>query len=197
MSRPSIENIDEKIIASTIELGGARDPKTDFSTRSIASASGCSEFLIFSHFTSKNNLLEKADVFVHSAIADEMEVIEKSHPTLHEYIMSLLDWLITHPSYTIFALRYGHGLPHPNPNGYDDHAYDDIRMRLFATGYHWFHSSQREERFFFLVYSMNQLIFDASYIIYGSHEDTPEHRENLVSEIIYGLDSLQKEGVGV
>jgi AcrR family transcriptional regulator len=197
MSRPSIENIDEIILASTIELGGAKDPSVDFSTRAIASASGCSEFLIFSHFGSKNKLLEKADVFVHSAVADEMEAIEKTNPSLREYVRSLLDWLIDHPSYTIFALRYGQGLPHPNPVSYDDHAYDEVIMRLFSTGYHWFHDSSRDERFFFLVYSINQLIFDASYIIYGSHEDTVEHRESLVDEILSGLDSLQKEEAGV
>ena len=90
MSRPSIENIDEKIVASTIELGGAKDPNVDFSTRAIASVSGCSEFLIFSHFGSKRNLLEKADVFIYSAITDEIEMVEAKKLPLREYLLVLL-----------------------------------------------------------------------------------------------------------
>jgi AcrR family transcriptional regulator len=73
MSYRHLDNIDEKIINATIQIGSSNEANK-LSTKEIAKACEISEFVIYDHFKSKDNLISITD---HKIFEDSAAYVEQ------------------------------------------------------------------------------------------------------------------------
>jgi AcrR family transcriptional regulator len=112
MSYRKLENIDEAIVKATIALGGTRKAARGFAVKDIAEKCAISEYLIFRHFTTKQNLMATADKRVGYLLASEARTLRKTSTDFDQFFFRYLDWLLAHKEIIFFSLSYGHGVPH-------------------------------------------------------------------------------------
>jgi hypothetical protein len=98
-------DIDTAILRATIKVAGLSEPNR-FSTQEIADLCHISEYVIFDHFKTKDNLLAEAD---HVITKDYYDAIHESWNHVHsgrEFFYCLIDFLLAHPDNNRFALNY-------------------------------------------------------------------------------------------
>jgi AcrR family transcriptional regulator len=119
MSYRFLDNIDEKIIDATIKVG-SENGANKLSTKEIAKVCDISEFVIYDHFKSKENLVSIADKKIAETIMDEALRILKINADLVSFYSSMVDFCLTKRDYTAFTINYGHIFPRTaKPTDYD------------------------------------------------------------------------------
>lgn len=190
MSRKPIENLEDKIIHATISFGGTNDANRDFSTKDIAKACGVSEFTIYSHFKNKDQLMIAADHAVYHKIVGEAKLLANHPIFFHDFVNLFMDWLISHPELTFFALNYGHGVPHVVPIK-DNHKVHQQEIALDARVF-LNHFDIHDDDVFVLVwaYMLRHLLYFASHLLNFPALDTPKERQRMEEIINHGLESF-------
>lgn len=112
MSYHKLENIDEAIVKATIAIGGTRKASRGFAVRDIAQRCGISEYVIFHHFTNKQNLMAIADKRVGYLLSSEARTLRKTSSDFDRFFFRYLDWLLAHKEIVYFSLNFGHAVPH-------------------------------------------------------------------------------------
>jgi AcrR family transcriptional regulator len=190
MSRKPIADIDSKIIHATISLGGTNDANRDFSTKDIATSCGVSEFVIFSHFKNKDQLMIAADHAVYRKIIGEARLLTENPISMHDFVNLYLDWFLAHPELTFFALNYGHGVPHVVPIK-DDHTVHGAMMaedakRLFRN----FNIHEDDEFLLVWAYTLRHLIYFAGHLLNYPASDTLPERLQIEKLLNHGLQAF-------
>jgi AcrR family transcriptional regulator len=176
MSYHKLDNIDEKIVDATIRVG-SRNGANRLSTKEIAKECGISEFVIYDHFQSKENLINIADhkVFeISSAQAQELF----DHPAFgfEEVWNGMIDWFLAHPDLVTWILNYGHIFPRAEkPADVDDFRADiaQVARRSFKD------NSLTEDWEYCYVYMwlFRSMVCFAQFLITGELDNTPAIRE--------------------
>jgi AcrR family transcriptional regulator len=190
MSRRIIENADEKIIEASIRVGAARKDGS-LSTRDIAKVAGVSEYVIFSHFKNKKNLLTACLHVVEKRFFEADLQAAKDHSSDYfAFFNELLDWCLSHPVDTQFLLTYSLLLPRV---GRDD-EYADYMAYLAdfwapvkpldvvnTQGY------TLQEWLSMIGYDLRYVLFDAAYLLSGKFVDNEATRKTMCGLLLNGL----------
>ncbi|MCH3910089.1 MAG: TetR family transcriptional regulator [Bacilli bacterium] len=175
MGRIADPDAEEKIIDATIKIGGSSPANVNFSTKDIAKKAGVSEYLIFSRFGSKINLIHFACLRASGLCNAECLRLSKNVNDPLEIYSSLLSYLIKHKEQTLFLLNYGEGntkVGKPGPN-YEAFKKDAIKKAKLFTMF-----SFGDDDACFLAYSTfaRNVLIDAELVLNGSYKDSNEYR---------------------
>lgn len=119
MSYRFLDNIDEKIIDATIKVG-SENGANKLSTKEIAKVCDISEFVIYDHFKSKENLVSIADKKIAEAVMGEALSTLKINADLVSFYSTMVDFCLAKKDYTAFTINYGHIFPRTTkPADYD------------------------------------------------------------------------------
>lgn len=194
MSYRYLENIDEKIIDATIVVG-SENWANKLSTKEIAKACGVSEFVIYGHFKTKENLVSEADKKVIREINLFALALTDKATTIDKFWNGIVDYFINYKAYTAFVLNYGHVFPKPvKPEDNEAFIHENIssqaetilnkygivRKELSGYAYLW-------------MLILRSAVSYAQFVISGTIIDGPEFREENGSVIVLGLVDLQKK----
>jgi AcrR family transcriptional regulator len=94
------------LIAETIALGALHPNNKDFSTKEIAEHCGVSEFSLFSHFRSKENLIVKARLMALEVMEKEGEAASEKAQDCSDFIYRWIKGCMAHPSELSFLINY-------------------------------------------------------------------------------------------
>jgi AcrR family transcriptional regulator len=126
MSYRHLDNIDEKIINATIQIGSSNEANK-LSTKKIAKACEISEFVIYDHFKSKDNLISITNhkIFEDSAAYVE-QLILVEHQPFEVYWNKMVDFFLQNQNYVGWSINYGHIFPRPEKPADNDEFREDI-----------------------------------------------------------------------
>jgi AcrR family transcriptional regulator len=194
MSFRRLDNIDEKIIAATIQVGSTNGANK-LSTKEIAKACGISEFVIYDHFQTKDNLVSTVDRYVFDKINEECSSFNSKSTTFEEFWGHMLDYLILHSDYNAFAINYSHIFPRVDKYpDYEDFVASVIVPLVEKNPYFLSTHIQNQERAVLLYMSMMRSIINfAQFIINGTLKDSPELRKDSYNATAIGLLSFAKK----
>jgi len=189
MSRRPIEGIDEKILLATIKVAGSTMEANRFSTKEIAAEAGCSEFVIYSHFLSKENLIAKTNAYVLRKYIEYAEKAVASSHNVLETFLYLLNEAVNMPRVTDFIVNYSHIFPRAKPLAdYDGYkANMNVLCGVFAKAYPFGNENSELIRFLLMTHFMREMAVDAKLIIHHEIKDTPEIRMLMAKNAIFGL----------
>ena len=108
MGRRTLDNIDQKIIRTTIKIGAEKGAE-HVSTLDLAKKLGISEGTIFVHFKTKSNLLAAARDYVFAKIQpayDEFMEKEVNYNGFYEFWLKIMSLMYDNPDYTKFFYSY-------------------------------------------------------------------------------------------
>jgi AcrR family transcriptional regulator len=191
MSRRPIEGIDEKIILATIEVAGSTMEANRFSTKEIAAVAGCSEFVIYSHFLSKENLIAKTNSYALRKFTEFAQQAISSSKNIIETFLALLDKAVQMPKATDFIVNYSHIFPRAKlPADYDGYkANMNVLCAIFAKAYPFGDDNTELTRFLLMTHFMREMAVDAKLIIHHEIKDTPEIRLMMAKNAVFGLSN--------
>jgi AcrR family transcriptional regulator len=194
MSFRRLDNIDEKIIAATIQVGSTNGANK-LSTKEIAKACGISEFVIYDHFQTKDKLVSTVDRFVCEQINEECNAFNSKSKSFEEFWSHMLDYLILHADYNAFAINYSHIFPRVEKySDYEDFVQSVIIPLVDKNPYFLHTQIQNRERAALLYMAMMCSIINfAQFIINGTLKDSPELRKDAYNAMALGLLSYAKK----
>jgi AcrR family transcriptional regulator len=191
MGFKKLENIDEAIIDAAIEVGAA-NATNRFSTKTLARKCGISEFVIYDHFKTKDNLLDVAD----HKIGDDFSeyLISKTKTCASNYALwnACFDFFLARPSYSLFAVHYGMVYPWSLAKSRDKEAAQNyiaaVAMEVLSG-----RPSLGTKHIYYLVGAafVGQILGYATMVIQGQVMDTPEFRQIVSGISINGLKGIK------
>jgi len=193
MAFRKLDNIDEKIIEATIALGASTQGGRGFATKDIAERCHISEYVIFKHFTNKQNLLGITDQRVGEQVAQAAIAIANTAQQVEDFSSALLDWLIQHPDITFFSLNYGHGIPHASDTILP--MDENIRQEWVEKGRKIFKAPQEvtdEDYLLSWQFLLRNLLYFAGFILLKNIEDTKEVRNRVLQIVVEGAAPKEK-----
>jgi AcrR family transcriptional regulator len=194
MSRRPIENIDEKIILATIDVAGGTMEPNRFSTKEVAAKAGCSEFVIYSHFKTKDNLIARTNAYTLKVFCERAELAIAKSPTLVETFLTLLEEAIAYPTVTDFCVNYAHIFPRAKaPSDYEGYkAHMNILCSIFAKAYPFGEADNTDlTRYLLMAHFLRELVVSAKTIIHHEIKDTPAIRLSMARNAVYGLTNYE------
>lgn len=190
MSRRPLPHIDEKILAATIEVAGPSLEANRFSTSEIAKKALCSEYVIYSHFKSKEKLIAATSAFLlHHISLSISEEIARSKGLVDLFLKMLVE-AERHPAVTGFILNYSHIFPRAKaPADYE--GYRD-NMKLLANDFAKAYPLKKEldsdlSRFLTLTHLFRELVCSAKSLILKEVPSSDEVRLLMAKNAIAGL----------
>lgn len=192
MSYRCLPHIEEKILRETIRIAGS-NVANKFSTREIALASGVSEFVIFSHFKSKENLIAEADKIVASEFYDQCKKVAAAHPNdFPGFFDEILTFELGRPKANAFALNYCRVFPQAEtPADYSSfkNGVMETLHELFA-----FYPLKDEKKAFFLWCDfVREFAVYSEMFIENRIPDTPKNRSLVCGLVERGLTDFLKK----
>jgi AcrR family transcriptional regulator len=191
MGRKEIEGLDEKLIQATFEVAG-NSPRGTFSTKEIGIRCGVSEFTVFDHFKSKENLIDVCNQRIyddfHEADLEAHRLYSKEPKKFFNY---LLDRFLEKPAMVRFAGNYC--LVFPREGSLD--KYDDfyqMTIKRFAETDPIVKIADNTNEVAFIVFLLQELLQDALFIISGEVKDTPENRSVMYKLVFEGVEEFIK-----
>lgn len=187
MSRKPLPNVDEKLIAMAIQVGGVNNANVNISTKTLAAMVGISEFTLFQHFKTKEALIEAAVL----SLGDSYFVEIKKLSLLHLYdfsgfTLSVFDFFLAHRVETLFICNYSHAT---NRRSEELAAYYDTYLTFFKSHLDvfkpFFHSEDPTTALLLGTTFIRRLLYDAQFVLSGLIQDSPAYR----AAIVQGLDS--------
>jgi Bacterial regulatory proteins, tetR family. len=195
MSRRPIANIDEKVLLATIEVAGGTMEANRFSTKDIAARAGCSEFVVYSHFKTKESLIDATNAYsLNAFIALSQETIAKSS-SLFEVFLLMLDKAVSHPTAIDFCANYSHVFPRARvPSDYESYR---NRMRvltdLYSRTFPFLKEDQNERmQDLFISHFLREIVISAKTIAHHEIADTPETRLLMARSALLGLSAYSQ-----
>jgi AcrR family transcriptional regulator len=193
MSYRRLDNIDEKIIDATIVVG-SQNGANKLSTKEIAKVCAISEFVIYDHFKSKENLVSMADRKIAALFGEKAEELIGQKVTFEYFWNSLVDNCLKNPAMTSFSINYGHIFPRTaKPEDYDSFLLDVItpvaKRCLSAFGV----VLNRDVDYCYLwMWIWRTIVSYAQFVLGGSLVDTPEMRSLSYTVAYSGVKQLHK-----
>lgn len=185
MPRTRNEEIDEKILLLTIEEG-AKKPANRFSTKDIALRLGISEFVIFDHFESKENLIAQADAYISIPFYQTVLASAKTSQHFSEFFSKMVDYLLAHPSHNAFAINYCRVFPrYEKDSNFPDYQKDtQILLESLCEIYPLKHP---EDAFTIWARFNRELLSYCQLLIEKRIPDTPENRLTMSNLLFHGF----------
>jgi AcrR family transcriptional regulator len=183
-----------KAINTAIVFGAEENENRSFSLEAIAEAIQEQAYPLYALFKTKENLLALAGEKVYEALSGKALELAKKEKSLHDFFNAYLDYLLQEPTYTLFTLHYGHGVPHIAPLADDriNHrkkVISDSMNVLKAYGI-----GPEEDDLLLWSYCLRHLVYFAGYLLQDPHSDTPENRLQSESLITHGLKAFVIQG---
>lgn len=194
MSYRFLDNIDEKIIDATIKVG-SENGTNKLSTKEIAKFCSISEFVIYDHFKSKENLVSTADKKIAEAIMDEALKILGSNVNPFFFYSAMVDFCLLKKEYTAFTINYGHIFPRTSkPVDYDQFA-KTVFLPAAKEGASFFHIRLIDDAstLYLWLWLIGNVIIYSQLVLEGSLEDTPAKRKESAQLVITGLRSFSAQ----
>jgi len=175
MSFRHLDNIDEKIIDATIQIGSTNGANR-LSTKEIAKLCGISEFVIYDHFRSKDNLISIANHRIFEEVALVIsDTVSQGNGDFEVFWNRMVDWFLAHPNYTTWSIHYGHVFPRAEkPFDEEDFLVDFTREARLI-----FKNSQNQEDWkvcYFALWILRNIINFVQLILSKQLDNTPEMR---------------------
>lgn len=188
MSYRNLGDIDTAILRATIHEAGLNIPN-HFSTQVIAHRCGISEYVIFSHFQTKENLLAKADEMISQDYYEAIHALLVKKVGAKKFFFSLLDFLISHPDNGRFAINYCRVFPQAE-KAIDFDLFQQNAMGVVNEIMMTYQKRLGHQSAFALwcVFT-RELICYAQYFIDQKLPDTPEVRETMYRILFEGIHS--------
>jgi AcrR family transcriptional regulator len=102
----NVDELGERIIEKTIELGAIRPANKDFSTKEIARLCGVSEFVIFDRFETKEGLVQAARQYGNEALTADYEKLVPSYSDPIQFARACLESALSHPEIVAYLCNY-------------------------------------------------------------------------------------------
>jgi len=175
MAYHDLGDIDSKIIEATIEVGGS-NPSNHLSTSRIAKMCGVSEFVIYNHFATKENLVSIADHKVFEETTKEADrLIVDNDDDFDALWNGMVNFFLARPVYTAFEINYGHMFPRvtESPNTLD------FRADMIDNAKKYMKSVQFDEDWkygYAWMWVFRTIITYAQFVLNKSLDDTEETR---------------------
>jgi AcrR family transcriptional regulator len=191
MSYRFLDNIDEKIIDATIKVG-SENGANKLSTKEIAKVCDISEFVIYDHFKSKENLVSIADKKIAETIMDEALRILKINADLVSFYSSMVDFCLAKKDYTAFTINYGHIFPRTaKPADYDNFVLN-VFLPAAKEGMSLLklHSPDDTSCLHLWLWLFQNVIIYCQLAVLGSMADSKERRIEAGKLVASGLDAF-------
>jgi len=191
MSYRHLDNIDEKIIDATIQIGSLNEANK-LSTKEIAKVCEISEFVIYDHFKSKDNLISIADhkIFEDSAAYVEKLILQEHQPS-DVYWNKMVDFYLTNPNYIGWSINYGHIFPRPEKPADIDEFRTDISAESKKC-FSYLGLKDDLQYYFFYMWMFRSFVFFAQFVLNGELDNSPETRAVASHLFIVGMDNFGK-----
>ena len=194
MSYRKLDNIDEAIVKATITIGGSKKASRGFAIKEIAERCSVSEYVIFRHFTTKQNLMAVADKSVGHLLASEAKTLRKTSTDFDQFFFRYLDWLLAHKELTFFSLNYGHGVPHASDAPLTNTAEFNQLIQDDATALHLLpDEAPDDEQALAWKFFLRNLLYFAGSILVKDTEDNDLNRAWMRQIVFAGLTSFSSE----
>lgn len=189
-----LENIDEKILDTTIEYG-SRITTEKPSTKSIAKVCGVSEFVIYDHFSSKENLVAEADKRVMNKLYRVQKKLYCQNIDFKTFWYKMVDYFVTNPTITGWTMNYGYIFPRTKePTGSKDAENKIMEMGKEALISLGFHLNNDNAYLFTWMWIYRSIVTYAALVIFAGMADFPAAREGSYNLCFNGVSScLRKE----
>jgi hypothetical protein len=191
MSYRHLDNIDEKIINATIQIGSSNEANK-LSTKEIAKACEISEFVIYDHFKSKDNLISITNhkIFEDSAAYVE-QLILVEHQPFEVYWNKMVDFFLQNQNYVGWSINYGHIFPRPEKPADSDEFREDITAEARKC-FSYLNLKNDWEYYFFYMWMFRSFVFFAQFVLNGELQDTPETRSVSCHFYLVGIQNFEK-----
>jgi AcrR family transcriptional regulator len=178
MSRREIEGLEDKIIQATIEIAG-RNPRGSFSTKEIADRIFISEFTVFSRFKSKERLIDACNDYVFEQFTAAFAMGAGKHPKDAEgFFNEMLDWLLGHASYALFAGNYCLAFPRAGSLEKYEAFFKNLEQS-FAAVKEVLSFPDRDSYISAVTFGLQEVLQDALFILSKEIPDTPANRKTM------------------
>lgn len=194
MSYRRLDNIDEKIIEATLQVG-SENGANKLSTKEIAKVCGISEFVIYDHFKTKENLLSITDQKICAEYGEEVARISENTTVFEEFWNQSVDFYIARPRYTAFSINYGHIFPRIiKPQDYETFLAENIAPIAKKASLHYqVNLPDDKETTYAWMWITRTIVTYAQFVLSRSLDDTPAIRNLSCSCAIAGISSLLKK----
>jgi hypothetical protein len=194
MASKAQEQLRNRAIDEAILFGAEENENRPFSLEAVAEMIPSQVYPLYALFENGDHLLALAGAKVYEALSFEALMLSKKEKSLHDFFNSYLDYLLSVPSYTLFTLRYGHGVPHITPLNDDrlshrNKVISDAGNVLKAYGI-----GPEEDNLLLWAYCLRHLVYFAGYLLQEPQSDTKENRLESESFILYGLKAFVRIG---
>jgi AcrR family transcriptional regulator len=191
MSYRHLDNIDEKIIAATIDVG-SKNGANRLSTKEIAKACGVSEFVIYDHFKTKEKLVNIADKTVFDQITSFIIGLEKAKgESFENFFSSMVDYFLSKPDITAWTLNYGHVFPQSELRE-DQDEFNEYLGAVASKAMVGYSLATSEEYSLVFCWIIRNIVSYATLVINKVVTDSPELRGISCQCSNEGLKSLLK-----
>lgn len=192
MSYRQLENVDEKILNATIEIG-SRSSSCKPSTKAIATECGISEFVIYDHFSTKDNLIAEADKIVIEKVFAVEDKLLGGGADVKTFWNKMVDFYITSPFIIGWTLNFSHLFPRCNElfNCKESEKVLTSRAKanLIKLGYHL---DNDYAYYYTWMWIYRNIVTYAALSIYSGLADFPAAREGSFALCFTGLNSFQR-----
>jgi AcrR family transcriptional regulator len=192
VSYHKLNHIDEKILKATIALGGTRTGKQGFSTREIAGRCSVSEYVIFKHYQTKENLLFNAEKEIGRILSDKAIEIAQSSSTLETFFTPYLEYLLSHRQTTYFALNFTSAVPQVCPIALTQENKNENPFALDASNILPFFIKNPANPELIWRFLLRNILHFASVLLDKSVEDIPATREQMLQLLEKGISIFIK-----
>jgi AcrR family transcriptional regulator len=194
MGRKAIPDLDRKIIACAIEVGGSQNANVDFSTRKIADMLSISEFTVFSRFHSKiglrNAVLQSIEDEYYQAVNNFLK--EKEKEPLASLLEYCFEFYVEHPSYTTFVCNYSPLVMRSRGDKDLYQGFERVSLEHSQILDHYLACSSLTQRQFLWNAMNRRVILQAQMVICSLQQDSPAYRQLAIGCLQQGLRSLFK-----
>jgi AcrR family transcriptional regulator len=188
-----MDDLRESLIKATISEGAANPSNKRFSTKAIAARCSVSEFMLFSLFKTKENLLDGAIEYVLDDLVATSQKATLSSRSLEDFCGKLVYRGFEKPEYVIFWANYGYWMGNIQV---DEEKRQGDRKRILdaARSFQHLHPTMSDEdvilAFSFLV---RHIIFTVEAVYDGISKDSPAYRAKSARLMAGGLDAFMKQ----
>jgi hypothetical protein len=138
--------------------------------------------------------LAQAGEKVYEALSEEALSLAEKEKTLHGFFNAYLDYLLSEPSYTLFTLHYGHGVPHIWPLKDDRVTHRNKVLSDSVNVLKRYGIGPEEDNILLWSYCLRHLVYFAGYVLQDPQSDTLANRAQSESLILYGLKAFVQMG---
>lgn len=193
MSRHPLPNVEERILQATFAVAGNSEPNR-FSTQEIAEKAGLSEFVIYDHFKTKENLIAEGRAYIFDEFVDALLAQVERTPDFLPFFNAMLDYALARSDELRFALTYDDLFPRSQlPKDYASYK-AKVSERIVAPLEKKIPLAEDLE----LCYQvsdhwMREYLLDAELLLNGTIADTPQNRRWMGELIYWGFSFLTKK----